>query len=216
MARMDSEQRAKILDAAIRVFAEHGFDGASIRMVGDAAGFNSALLYYYFEDKQTLYLEAVRLVVVGLLDQLERQLRLCAGARPRIEFLVNGIFDYYAAHPDRMRLMGIVHTQHADTLARAIQDIFWVRVPVPMRVLTEGIRRGELRPLHPVHIWWSVLGACVFMLHMHRTLKCVDPKVLPVVLPSLDQARDELIALLCDGLILTSRSASTKPKHSRK
>lgn len=47
--------RARILDAATRLFAEKGFDGASTREMADAAGVNQAMIHYYFGNKQNLY-----------------------------------------------------------------------------------------------------------------------------------------------------------------
>jgi len=50
--------RTLILDAAERIFGEHGFDGASMREIAQAAGVAQALLHYHFRNKETLY-EAV-------------------------------------------------------------------------------------------------------------------------------------------------------------
>jgi TetR/AcrR family transcriptional regulator len=216
MSRHLSEQRAKILRSAIRVFAEHGVDSATVRMVGEAAEVNSALIYYYFENKQTLYLEAVRQVVLDLLGEIERGLHPFAGPGDRIRFLVEAVFHYYGAYPERMKLMGTVHTQHAEILGRVIQRIFEEAVPAPLRVLREGIERGELRRLHPAHIWWTVLGACVFCLHAHQTLRVIDPRVLPFPMPTLEQGRRDIVALLCEGLALPGRSKRSKSPRSRK
>lgn len=48
------ETREKILRAAEQKFSEKGFDGASISEIAKAVGVNSALLYYYFENKQAI------------------------------------------------------------------------------------------------------------------------------------------------------------------
>src|SRR6202045_2933446 len=49
------ESRASILRAAVAEFAEHGIAGARTDTIARAAQVNKALLYYYFEDKETLY-----------------------------------------------------------------------------------------------------------------------------------------------------------------
>ncbi|WP_243041166.1 CerR family C-terminal domain-containing protein [Dyella sedimenti] len=49
------ETRQRIIDAAIRLFGEHGFDGASTRDIATAAGVNAPALQYYFESKEGLY-----------------------------------------------------------------------------------------------------------------------------------------------------------------
>ena len=49
-------RRAQILDAALHVMAEHGFQGASIKRIAARAGLKSpALIYWYFRDKQALF-----------------------------------------------------------------------------------------------------------------------------------------------------------------
>ncbi|HTV85455.1 MAG TPA: CerR family C-terminal domain-containing protein [Dyella sp.] len=49
------ETRQRIIDAAIQLFGEHGFDGASTRDIAAAAGVNAPALQYYFGNKQGLY-----------------------------------------------------------------------------------------------------------------------------------------------------------------
>lgn len=62
--RAQSERReetsAAILDAAEKLFAEHGRDGVTVRMVGAAAGVDPALVHYYFEDLEGVYRTAFR------------------------------------------------------------------------------------------------------------------------------------------------------------
>ena len=50
-----SQARARLLDAALRLFAEHCFSKPSIRQIAEAASVNTALISYYFGDKKGLY-----------------------------------------------------------------------------------------------------------------------------------------------------------------
>ncbi|HXS40521.1 MAG TPA: CerR family C-terminal domain-containing protein [Stellaceae bacterium] len=52
------EMRNRLLEAAIDVFARHGYDGASTRMLARAAGANLQAIPYYFGGKEGLYLAA--------------------------------------------------------------------------------------------------------------------------------------------------------------
>jgi pyruvate formate lyase activating enzyme len=56
---------AAILDAAEALFAQRGFAATTIKQIGAEAGVNSALLYYYFDDKETLYREMLRRIMSG-------------------------------------------------------------------------------------------------------------------------------------------------------
>lgn len=54
------DTRGAIVKAAREVFAEHGYDGASVRTVATAAGVDAALVHHYFGTKDQLFLETVQ------------------------------------------------------------------------------------------------------------------------------------------------------------
>jgi AcrR family transcriptional regulator len=51
-----SERRALIVEAAGRLFGEHGYDGTRLEDVARAAGVTKPILYRHFADKTALYL----------------------------------------------------------------------------------------------------------------------------------------------------------------
>ena len=53
-----SAGRERILRAAERLFAEHGFEGCSLRDVADLAKVNQGMIHYFFKSKEKLFLEA--------------------------------------------------------------------------------------------------------------------------------------------------------------
>ncbi|HEY2837649.1 MAG TPA: CerR family C-terminal domain-containing protein [Pirellulales bacterium] len=56
---MDNDDtRKRVLEAAGRVFADRGYESATIRGICDLAGANIAAVNYYFKDKKSLYLAA--------------------------------------------------------------------------------------------------------------------------------------------------------------
>ena len=64
----DIDTRNAILDAAELMFARRGFAATTIKDIGKAAEVNPALLYYYYDSKETLYREVLRRVFAGLID----------------------------------------------------------------------------------------------------------------------------------------------------
>src|SRR6516165_12810599 len=59
VAASEENTRDKILSAAGEVFAEHGFEGATIRAITERAGANVAAVNYHFRDKSELYSRVV-------------------------------------------------------------------------------------------------------------------------------------------------------------
>ncbi len=56
----DLEKRAAILNAAKRLFPEYGFEGTSMDAIAAAAGVSKLTVYSHFKDKDSLFVEAVR------------------------------------------------------------------------------------------------------------------------------------------------------------
>ncbi len=56
----NDDTATRILDAAGPIFADKGFERATVRDICQAAGVNLAGVNYYFRDKERLYIEAVK------------------------------------------------------------------------------------------------------------------------------------------------------------
>ena len=53
--RIQAEKRELILEAALDVFSAHGFRGATIDQIADAAGMSKPNLLYYFKSKEDIH-----------------------------------------------------------------------------------------------------------------------------------------------------------------
>ena len=58
-AHIRAENERLILEAGERIFAQHGFRGATMQMIADQAGLPKANLHYYFDSKEKLYRRVV-------------------------------------------------------------------------------------------------------------------------------------------------------------
>lgn len=200
MGRYDSRQKRAILEAAVNVFAERGLEGATIRLVGQQAGSNSTLIYYYFENKQKLFEEVIRMVFSDFLLALAGQSAPLENARARIDFLVNGIFDYYESRRTRMRLMMQVFNLHVDLLTKAIVKVFKQKEVLPLKILQEGIVRGEFRPFSPLPFWWSLLGMCIFNIQAEEIAVKLGRKKIYPGLPALPERKQQIVELILTGI----------------
>lgn len=55
----DARTREDLLDAALALFAEHGYDGASMRAIASEAGTDPGMIRHYFGDKEGLFVATV-------------------------------------------------------------------------------------------------------------------------------------------------------------
>jgi AcrR family transcriptional regulator len=67
---MPAEARSRLLDLAIREFAERGFDGASLNEILSRAGISKGAYYYYFDDKEDLFVTALESALDAMLERL--------------------------------------------------------------------------------------------------------------------------------------------------
>lgn len=51
---MSDDRRCELIDVALRVFAEHGVEGASMKLLAQEADVSCALFYHYFRNKEEL------------------------------------------------------------------------------------------------------------------------------------------------------------------
>lgn len=64
------ETRTRIVNAALKLFGERGFDAASTRDIAAAAGVNAPALQYYFDNKEGVYRACTEYLVQRLRDAM--------------------------------------------------------------------------------------------------------------------------------------------------
>ncbi|HOH51706.1 MAG TPA: helix-turn-helix domain-containing protein, partial [Candidatus Hydrogenedentes bacterium] len=50
-----NEAEARLLESALKIFSEKGYEGTSIREIIEGAGVTRPVLYYYFQNKEDLF-----------------------------------------------------------------------------------------------------------------------------------------------------------------
>jgi AcrR family transcriptional regulator len=98
------DSRERILAAATALFAEHGYDGATTRLVAAAAGLNVATVAYHVGSKADLYREVMRRAQAAEARAVEAALdafRTAAAEDPAeaVRGLVGAYLDFCVADP---------------------------------------------------------------------------------------------------------------------
>src|SRR5512139_3551664 len=104
----------RILDAAERLFAERGFEGASVRDLAAAAGVNLAAINYHFGGKEALY----RAVGERLMNELrERRMKAIRDAAVAPDATLESVLRAFAWQifrplDDRRRARAFIQLAH--------------------------------------------------------------------------------------------------------
>ncbi|MEU7897234.1 TetR family transcriptional regulator [Nonomuraea sp. NPDC049152] len=102
-----SDTRGDILAAARQVFAEKGFDKATIRGIAREAAVDPALVHHYFDSKEGLFVAAMHLPV----DPVEVLSQLLEGPREEVgERLVRLILTVTADEEARTPVLALVRS----------------------------------------------------------------------------------------------------------
>lgn len=104
-AAHDATTRNLILDAAERLFAEQGFARTPIKQIGREAGVNSALLYYYFADKDRLYREVLQRFIDRLIARTTGGATAEGAPDARLRAFLEAQAETLAANPHFPRLL---------------------------------------------------------------------------------------------------------------
>jgi AcrR family transcriptional regulator len=93
------QRRDQLIEVSRAVFAERGFDAASIEEIAAAAGISKPVVYEHFGDKEGLYAIVVDREVTRLMSMMTESL---TSDRPRVllEQAATALFDYIDDHTD--------------------------------------------------------------------------------------------------------------------
>jgi TetR/AcrR family transcriptional regulator len=160
------ESRAAILQAAAREFSENGIAGARTDAIAREAHVNKALLYYYFQDKETLYGAVLDQAFSGLKTTVFHVLESDLPPREKVMAYARTYFDFIASNQIYPKLM-----QREMMRAKAGESVHFDRLvktyfePVYHRLrelLQKGIAEGEFRKVDPAHFVPSMIAVIVF------------------------------------------------------
>lgn len=101
---LHESRRAEVLRAARKVFEEKGLDGASIRLIAQAAGCTTGAIYPYFKGKEEIYAELLSESLHAYEVHLRADVEAARTPETRFAAALTAHFDHYEDRPDEMSL----------------------------------------------------------------------------------------------------------------
>lgn len=161
MARMVAE-RSDTLAPLAEVFREHGYEGASLALIGKATGLGKGSLYHFFPNGKEEMVQAVLAEIEQWFeDAIYAPLRDGIDANRSIEAMLNAIMDYFKSGR-RVCIVGALAVSNTrDRFAHAIQGYFTSWIDALQSALTrQGRDRNQARILSEEAVL-SIQGAIV-------------------------------------------------------
>jgi AcrR family transcriptional regulator len=170
--------RARVLEAALELFAAKGFAATSTREIAKKLGFTKATLYYYFETKEALLLAMLGPVEEALND-------LIGGLSPPLNSaerrrLLAGYVDFQAVHGRALRVL----TQDPSTTTPSV-----VSVTRPLYEQLLALVTGEAHPSLPDLVRARVALGGISEAVRFRSFE-----------PDLDKVKPSVLAAACGAL----------------
>ena len=165
--------RQRILEAALEEFSRHGLGGARVDRIAERAGANKRMLYYYFGDKDGLFLAALEHSYAQI-RSAERALDLAhRDPREAVKRLVEFTWRYYLDHPEFMTLLNSenLHKGRHVSRSKRVRDMHTTLTETLRAVLRKGEAQGLFRKgVDPVQLYISIAGEGYFYLSNRYTL----------------------------------------------
>jgi len=157
---LGSESRQQLLDVALQLFAQKGYAGTTVREIVAAAGTTVPSLYYYFGNKEGLYMELMQTHCAEIDSVLESHAHTSESAKNRLIDLVDKIFLHVIEDKDFFRLMFTIYYGPPQGAPFCDFILYHVKFHGAIKkIIEEGIALKEFKPGNPGHMTWIIRGA---------------------------------------------------------
>lgn len=153
--RIQEKNSAAILEAALDVFSLHGFRGATLDQIADAAGLSKPNLLYYFPSKDAVHAALLGRLLETWLDPL-RAMNPDGDPQAEIMGYVRRKLQLSRDYPRESRLFANEILQGAPRIMGAIEGDLKRLVDEKTAVLRGWMDQGRIARLDPYHLIFSI------------------------------------------------------------
>lgn len=159
-------RREEILEAAKSVFADKGFDAATVDEIAERADLSKGSIYGYFKSKEDLFASLMESEIDKLFKVVERSLEDLEHPIKTLQNLIREAFIHLDKNSAFIRIFtperaGLTRERHPELIERVIPK-FQRLIGLTAQCFKEGIRKGMIRKTDPVsaaHILFGMIHA---------------------------------------------------------
>ncbi len=176
ISRNADRTRTAIIDAAMDEFAAYGLGGARVDRIAERSGSNKRLIYYYFGNKDALFLAALEKAYADI-RKAEQALHLDEDDPVEaIRKLVAFTWNYYIENPAFLTLLNTENLHRAEHLKQSTRILEMNSPLIQMldTIVERGRRTGLFRDgVDPIQLYISIASLSYFYLSNHYTLSVI-------------------------------------------
>lgn len=149
--RIQARNQSRILDAALEIFSVHGFRGATVDRIAEAAGMSKPNLLYYFGRKKEIYLAVLRRTLEMWLAPFE-EIRAEGDPEAEIRRYITRKLEFSRTHPAESRLFLNEIIQGAPMLGEVLRTRLRELVDEKAAIFAKWAAEGRIASLDPYHL----------------------------------------------------------------
>jgi TetR/AcrR family transcriptional regulator len=153
--RIQKEKREIILEAALEVFSAHGFRGATIDQIAEAAGMSKPNLLYYFRRKEDIHETLMQRLLDTWLAPL-RALDAVGDPMSELKDYIRRKLEMARDFPRESRLFANEILQGAPRILPMLEGELKTLVDEKAEIIEGWMHDGRIAPTDPRHLIFSI------------------------------------------------------------
>ncbi|NOJ73880.1 TetR/AcrR family transcriptional regulator [Paenibacillus alvei] len=145
MTSQKKEKYSQILEAAVKVFAEHGFHRSQVSKIAKTAGVADGTIYLYFKRKEDILISLFREKLGEMIAKFHASLETTTGAKDALRNVCQIHFTVLENNPDLAFVTQIELRQSSLELRKEIGKIIKPYVVLIERIIKQGIEEKVFR-----------------------------------------------------------------------
>jgi TetR/AcrR family transcriptional regulator, fatty acid metabolism regulator protein len=147
MRKREGNKEKAILDASVKIFAQHGYHRAKISSIAEQAGIATGSVYLYFKNKETILLTIFDRLWIGLTDNLRSTVKQTdIDPSKKLDLVIDQFFDNFITNPSLASVF--VNEQHhlikdrRGNVAKHYNDF----LDLAEEIIREGVQKKIFNP----------------------------------------------------------------------
>ena len=171
MAKRDKQEtRQRILEAAIEVFSDKGYNGALIDDITKRSDTSKGAFYFHFPSKKSIFKALLSTLVEHIVADVGKAIEDKAGAELKIEAALDTVLQIFSRHEKATRLLFLEATGLGKAFDREVFEAHQQFATVIAGHLQAAIDDGSIAPLDvqlTAYAWLGAIHEVMLMSFLH-------------------------------------------------